>query len=75
MKVKDLQTFLSKLDPEQTICALVYEKSAFEYDPEDEVELTDASWEKICEQFDEMPFSDIWESISMAVSEFATEKE
>ena len=74
MKVKDLQTMLSKLDPEEPICAIVWDKSSFDYDPDDEVELTDAGWEKICEEFEKQPFFDIWESISMAASEYAVDK-
>ena len=76
MKVKDLQSFLSKLDPEKHICALIFEKASFEYSPDDEVEITDENWEKVCKEFDESPFpSGIWEFISTAVSDYATDKE
>jgi len=68
MKVKDLSSFLEKLDPEENICALIYDKSIFvDIHEEDGMILPDAAWEQICNQFDDSPFNDIWESINMAV--------
>ena len=74
MQVKTLIEALQKMNPEEEICALLYTKDMFDYAPEDEVELTTEAWEGICHSFDESPFSDIFSSISMAVSEEATEK-
>lgn len=74
MKVQTLVEALQKMNPEEEICALLYTKSMFDYDPEDEVELTTEAWEKICHDFDEAPFADIWESISMAVTDELREK-
>lgn len=74
MQVKTLIEALQKMNQEEEICALLYTKDMFDYSPEDEVELTTEVWNSICQSFDESPFSDIFESISMAVSEEATER-
>lgn len=74
MQIKTLIEALNKMDPEEEICVLLYSKDMFDYGADDEVELTTEAWNKICQDFDEVPFQDIWESISMAVSEEATEK-
>lgn len=75
MQVKTLIEALQKMNPEEEICALLYTKQMFDYDPDDEVELTTEAWNKICQDFDEVPFKDIWESIAMAVSDEAQDKE
>lgn len=75
MQVKTFIEALQKMDPEEEVCVLMYTKDMFDYDPEDEVELTLESWNKICQDFDEVPFNDIWESISSTVCDEATEKE
>lgn len=74
MQVKELIAALQKMKPEDEICVLLYSKDMFDYSPEDEVELTTEAWNGICRSFDESPFSGIFESISMAVTEEATEK-
>lgn len=74
MQVKTLIEALQKMDPESHICALIYDKKMFDYDEDDDVMLTDAAWEKLCGEFDEQPFSDIWESIADGVSEYAEER-
>lgn len=75
MKVRTLIEALQKMNPEEEICVLLYSKDQFDYDPDDEVELTTEGWDKICHEFDEMPFNDIWESIADAVCGEAQEKE
>lgn len=75
MKVRTLIEALQKMNPEEEICVLLYSKDQFDYDPDDEVELTTEGWDKICQDFDEMPFNEIWESIAMAVCDEAQEKE
>lgn len=63
MQVKTLIEALQKMDPEAHVCALVYEKCQFDYDEDDEVELTNEVWESICNSFDESPFNEVWDSI------------
>ena len=67
MQVKALIEALQKMDPESHVCALLFDKSMFDYAEDDEVVLTNAAWEELCNHFDEQPFNDIWESISDAV--------
>jgi hypothetical protein len=74
MQVKTLIKALLAMDQEQEICAAVYTKSDFDYSPEDEVKLTEEGWNKICQDFDEYPESEMWENISAAVSEVAVPK-
>lgn len=74
MKVQTLIEALQKMNPEEEICVLLYSKDQFDYAEDDEVELTTEAWNKICQDFDEVPFADIWESISMAVNDEATER-
>ncbi len=74
MQVKTLIEALQNMNPDEEVCALLYTKQEFDYSPDDEVELTTDAWNKICQEFDEMPFADIWESISMAVTDYVKEK-
>lgn len=67
MRVKDLLEHLSKMNPDDHICAIVYDKAQFDFPDEDELILTDAGWEKICNEFDEVEVSGLWESVHMAV--------
>jgi hypothetical protein len=75
MQVQTLIEALQKLDKDAEICALIYTKDQFDYDPDDEVELTTEDWNKLCQEFDETPFADIWESIAMGVSDYAKDKD
>jgi hypothetical protein len=74
MQVQTLIKALQKMDPTEEICAAVYTKSNFNYSPEDEVELTEEAWNKVCQDFDEYPESEMWENISAAVSEVVVPK-
>lgn len=75
MKVKDLLEILQKMDSEADICALIYDKTLFDFEEDDDVILTDAGWAEICNHFDEQPFDDIVQSISEAVYEFAEDRQ
>jgi len=46
------------------IIALWWEKPSFDYDPEDEVQLTDSAWQEICREFNE------WEDAGNDISEW-----
>lgn len=75
MKVKDLLNYLSDLDPEDHICALVYDKRQFDFPDDDEMILTKEGWEKLCNDFDEQDFPDIWQSLSMGALDYAEERD
>lgn len=75
MKVKDLLNYLSDLDPEDHICALVYDKRHFDFPDDDEMILTKEGWEKLCNDFDEQDFPDIWQSLSMGALDYAEERD
>jgi len=75
MKIRDIIQWLSELDQNADVCALVYTKQEFDYDDDDDVVLTDEAWAEICQGFDDQPFGDIVNSISMAVSDLAVDKE
>lgn len=64
MKVKDLLKIMSELNPEDDICALWWEKPNYEYDPDDELVLTDEAWVEICKEFD------AWDNAGLDVSEW-----
>jgi hypothetical protein len=70
--IKDLST---KFDPDEHVCVLVYDKSMFDYDEDDEIVLTDEGWLQVVNDFENTEFNDIWESIGMAVVDYAIEKE
>lgn len=63
MKVKDLIKHLSEMDPEDDICALVYDKRQFDFSDDDDMVLTKEGWEKLCNDFDKQHFDDIWQSL------------
>lgn len=71
MQVKHLLEHLSKMDPEEHICALVYDKSQFDFPDEDELTLTNEGWEKLCDDFDEQNFDEIWQSLSDGAIHYA----
>lgn len=74
MKVKDLIEQISQWDPEEEVCVLTYRKELFEYDQEDDVELTRDGWAKVVSAFEENGFWDIHEEILMWVQDHVTEK-
>lgn len=71
MKVKELLEQLMKLDPEDNVCALLYDKSKFDFPADDELMLTDAGWEQLCKDFDDQPWNDIWESLHLGALDYA----
>jgi len=73
MKVKDLIKYLSDMDSEDHICALVYDKRQFDFPDDDEMILTAEGWEKLCNDFDERGFDDIWQSLHMGALDYAEE--
>jgi hypothetical protein len=74
MKVKDLIKYLSEIDPEDSICALVYDKRQFDFPDDDDMILTNEGWEKLCADFDEQTFDDIYESLHMGALDYADTK-
>lgn len=60
MKVKDLTKYLSEMDPEDDICALVYDKRQFDFPDDDDLYLDKVGWEAVCNDFDEQAWADIW---------------
>ena len=71
MKVKDLIKHLSEMDAEDDICALVYDKRQFDFSDDDDMVLTNEGWAKLCHDFDEQDFDDIWQSLSEGALDYA----
>lgn len=73
MKVRELITQLSEMEQESEICALVYDKEMFDYSDDDEVVLTDESWNRIVKEFenDLGIVNNVYDWIAEAVSEYA----
>lgn len=71
MKVRHLMEHLSKMNPDDDICALVYDKTQFDFPDDDDLTLTKEGWEKLCDDFDEQPWSDIWQSLSDGAIHYA----
>lgn len=69
MKVHQLLKELNALNPDDDLCVLYWEKSAFDYSEDDEFVLTKEAWAKVVEEFDDMDFISIGEWISDAVIE------
>jgi hypothetical protein len=53
MKARDLVNQLQKYDPDEEVIALVWYKDTFDYEPTDEVALTDEAWSKVVEEMEE----------------------
>ena len=53
MKVRELQDALSKHDPEEEICVLIWTKEHFDFEEEDDLYLSDESWLKVVYEFEE----------------------
>ena len=64
MKVSELLTQLQALDPSDDICVLYWEKSSYDYSPDDELVLTDEGWTEICKEFDS------WDNAGQDVSQW-----
>lgn len=75
MKVKYLKRLLTAFRDDDDLCVLIWDKSRFDYDENDELELTDESWKKVCSEFDGMEFISVGEWISDSVMEYAETKE
>jgi hypothetical protein len=69
MKVKELMEALSKLNPEEHVCALVYDKSIWTDILDESESLSDEIWERICNIFDENGFNDVFDSIDEHVND------
>jgi len=69
MKAQHLMEFLSRLDPQEEICALVYTRDMFAPSQEDGLVLEQQDWDEVVAAFDETAFADIYESIAMACTD------
>lgn len=74
MQVKHLLEALSQMDPDDHICALVYDKSLFDFAEDDGIVLTKDGWNKLCSEFDEQQFDDIFQSIMDGALDYAEER-
>ena len=76
MKVSHaIEILTNDFKPDDNICILVYDKKMFDYSEDDEMELTDDGWRNVVNDFEKLEFNDIWESLSMAVLDYAIERE
>lgn len=75
MKVKDLIKYLSEMDSEDDICALVYDKRQFDFPDDDDLVLTNEGWAKLCNDFEVQPWNDIWQSLMDGVLDYAETRE
>lgn len=71
MKVKELIDQLNQLNPDDSVCALVYTKSEFDFDDDDELVLTDEAWNKLCDEFDQVHFREIFQSLADGALDYA----
>jgi len=55
---------LSQMKDDDDICVLLWEKSLYDYDDDDEMVLTAEAWAEICAEFDD------WLEAGMFVSEW-----
>lgn len=62
------------MNPDEDICALVYNKSQFDFPDDDDYYLTDEGWETLCTEFDEQPWRMLWEFLFFGVLEYARPK-
>lgn len=74
MKVQHLLDALSKLAPDEDICALLYTKKDFDFPEEDDLVLTNEGWEKLCNDFDDTPFLDVYDVLSNGALFYADER-
>jgi hypothetical protein len=77
MKVSDLIESLQGLDPNESVCAVIWTKAEFDYDNDDEVFLDEEGWDRICKEFYEsqnVTTRSIAETLADAVTEYAIEK-
>ncbi len=74
MKVKHLLERISNLKTDDDICVLFWTKEDYDYDPDDEVTLTNEAWTETCTEFDEWTSAGLFpgEWIADAVSEKAS---
>jgi len=77
MRVSELKEVIDTLGmkDDDEVCVILYHKSAFNYDEDDDLVLTDAAWGEVVKSFEEQSFYDLYESVSMACAEFAEMKE
>jgi hypothetical protein len=77
MKVKELLELIAykKWGDDEELCVLIYDKSMFDYPEDDEMVLTNEGWAKVVKDFEEtdesIGFPGMWESLNMAVMDYA----
>ena len=64
MKVRTLKAMLDGLRDDDDICALMWDKSCFDYSENDGVTLTEENWALVCQEFEREDFIDIGEWIA-----------
>lgn len=75
VKAKHFKEIISRIPDEEEICAILpWRKVNFDYEPDDDYQLTDEAWSRIVNDFDLDPNLgwEIAEAISDAVSQEAT---
>lgn len=80
MKVKTLLEMIGRLNPEDELCVLYWDKEQFDYRDEEHEVLTTEAWAEICKEFDESrsvvgPMHHVSEWIADAVIEKVELKE
>jgi hypothetical protein len=71
MNVADLRKFIEGRDDNEELCVMLFEKSSFDFLPEDELVLTDEGWKKLVAEFESMVFRDVLQWLSDTSIEYA----
>jgi len=71
MKVSTLLEKLNQLSPDENVCAILLDKSMYEYQEDEDLVLTEEAWEKVCNDFDEAPFANLFEFVHESVMDYS----
>ena len=71
MTVKEILEYLEGRDENETLCVMLFEKSSFDFLPDDELVLTDEGWQKLVNDFEGMAFPDVLQWLSDTSIDYA----
>jgi hypothetical protein len=69
--VKEILKYLEGRDENEPLCAMLFEKSSFDFLPDDDLVLTDEGWQKLVDDFEGMAFRDVLQWLSDASIDYA----
>ena len=73
MKVSKLIEALSRMNPDDEVCAIVLTKDLYDFDTSEGRVLTDEGWSNLVDEFDELELADLYQWMDDAAIDHSVE--